>query len=309
MSNWKLITTGLRFPEGPIWLPNGDVLVVEIERGTLTRVSPDGTKTVVGDCKGGPNGAAMGPDGKVYICNNGGFIWAEQDGMLFPGNQPPDYIGGRIQTVDLNTGEVKSLYTEFEGVGLRGPNDIVFDKNGGFYFTDLGKGRPESVDRGAIYYGKPDGSPLVKVVGPLDHPNGISLSPDDKTLYVCETITGRVWEWTLESPGVVSQAGAMFAAPGGGRLTVSMPGYQLLDSMTVDSEGNLCLATLITGCVTVVSPKGEILRQVKPPKEDPLVTNVCFGGADLKTAFITVSANGELWSCDWPVPGHKLAHY
>ena len=63
MSNWKLIATGLRFPEGPIWLPNGDVLVVEIERGTLTRVSPDGNKTVVGDCKGGPNGAAMGPDG------------------------------------------------------------------------------------------------------------------------------------------------------------------------------------------------------------------------------------------------------
>ena len=71
------VTSGLRFPEGPVALPDGSVLVVEIEARTLTRVAPDGRKTVVSQHTGGPNGAAMGPDGKVYICNNGGFSWHE----------------------------------------------------------------------------------------------------------------------------------------------------------------------------------------------------------------------------------------
>ena len=306
MSNWRLVTTGLRFPEGPIALPNGDVLVVEIERGTLTRVSPDGTKTVVATTGGGPNGAAMGPDGKVYVCNNGGFIWTEVDGQLFPGNEPPDYIGGRIQSVDLTTGAVADVYTAYNGRGLRGPNDIVFDVHGGFYFTDLGKGHEHTVDRGAVYYGRTDGSALVQVVAPLDHPNGCGLSPDGRWLYVCETLTGRVWGWEIASPGVIKPSDAMFAAPSGGTLIGSLPGYELIDSMAVDSEGNLCLATLVKGCVTVLSPKGQIVRQVAPPKFDPLVTNVCFGGADLKTAYVTVSACGELWACDWPVPGARL---
>src|SRR5262245_18685510 len=183
MSDWTLVTDVLRFPEGPVALPNGDVLVVEIESGKLTRVAPDGTKTVAGNCGGGPNGAAMGPDGKVYICNNGGFVWTEipqEDGTtwLLPGNEPSTYIGGRIQTVDLDTGEVRDLYTEYEGRGLRGPNDIVFDAHGGFYFTDLGKGHEWDTDRGSLYYAKADGSSLVRMAHPLDHPNGCGLSPD-----------------------------------------------------------------------------------------------------------------------------------
>jgi len=312
MSEWTLVTEGLRFPEGPVALLDGDVLVVEIERGTLTRVSPDGTKTVVGDTGGGPNGAAIGPDGRAYICNNGGFIWTEMadpegGAMLIPGNEPPDYIGGRIQTVDLATGEVADLYTEFEGRGLRGPNDIVFDGDGGFYFTDLGKGHDWTTDRGAVYYGKADGSSLTRIAFGLDHPNGCGLSPDDSRLYVCESVTGRVWCWDLDSPGVPKPGGVMFG-PGGGSLLGDLPGYQLIDSMAVDSEGNLCLATLLTGCITVMAADGSIVRQVTPPRYDPLVTNICFGGPDLRTAYVTVSGHGELYSTQWPCPGLPL-HY
>ena len=75
MTEMREVTSGLQFPEGPVWMEDGSVLVVEIRRGTLTRVAPDGTKTVVAETGGGPNGAAIGPDGKVYVCNNGGFIW------------------------------------------------------------------------------------------------------------------------------------------------------------------------------------------------------------------------------------------
>jgi gluconolactonase len=264
---------------------------------------------VVGVTGGGPNGAAVGPDGRAYICNNGGFVWTDVPGphgtMLIPGNEPPDYLGGRIQTVDLVTGEVQDLYTEFEGRGLRGPNDIVFDAHGGFYFTDLGKGHDWTTDRGAVYYGTADGAPLVRLAFPLDHPNGCGLSPDGSRLYVCESVTGRVWYWDLEAPGVPKTGGMMFG-PGGGSLLGSLPGYELIDSMAVESEGNLCLATLVTGCITVMAPDGTVVRQVSPPKYDPLVTNICFGGPDLRTAYVTVSGIGELYAVDWPVAGLAL---
>ncbi|MGH1503816.1 MAG: SMP-30/gluconolactonase/LRE family protein, partial [Acidimicrobiales bacterium] len=181
------ITSGLRFPEGPIAMPDGSVILVEIARGTLSRVAPDGTVDVVAECGGGPNGAAIGPDGKVYVCNNGGFEWHEVNGMLLPGNQPDDYIGGRIQRVDIETGEVEDLYTEVGGFGLRGPNDIVFDSTGGFWFTDHGKNRPRERDRGGLYYAKADGSEVREVVHPLLAPNGVGLSPDGSKLYVAET--------------------------------------------------------------------------------------------------------------------------
>ena len=96
MTAFRGVTAGLRFPEGPVAMPDGSVLVVEIERRTVTRVAPDGTKTVVAEPGGGPNGLAIGPEGKCYVCNNGGFDWHERNGRLMPGLQPKDYKGGAI---------------------------------------------------------------------------------------------------------------------------------------------------------------------------------------------------------------------
>ncbi len=87
----KVVATGLKFPEGPIALDDGSILIVEIARGTLSRILPDGTISVVAETGGGPNGAAIGPDGYCYICNNGGFEWTERNGKIFPGNQASDY--------------------------------------------------------------------------------------------------------------------------------------------------------------------------------------------------------------------------
>jgi hypothetical protein len=106
------VASGLRFPEGPVALSDGSVLVVEIARGTLSRVFPDGRVEVVAETGGGPNGAAVGPDGAVWICNNGGFEWHEVGGRLFSGNQPADYSGGSIQRVELATGSVETVYRE-----------------------------------------------------------------------------------------------------------------------------------------------------------------------------------------------------
>ena len=202
MGEMTLIAEGLQFPEGPIWLKDGRVLVVEIKSGTLAAVSPDGTVERVATTGGGPNGAAVGPDGKVYVCNNGGFEWYELEGIVAPGPQPADYIGGRIQRVDIDTGQVEDVYTECGGNPLRGPNDIVFDDQGGFYFTDLGKSRARDQDKAGVYYATTDGSSVTELVYGLDHANGIALSPDGSRVYAAETITGRVWAWDIDSPGV-----------------------------------------------------------------------------------------------------------
>jgi gluconolactonase len=91
-----------------------------------------------------------------------------------------------------------------------------------------------------------------------------------------------------------------------GTLFYDFEGWQLLDSLAVDSEGNVCVATLVTGAISVISPKGELLRQVAVPKYDVFVTNICFGGPDLRTAYITSSGFGLLYAVEWPCPGLRL---
>ncbi len=304
------IACGLQFPEGPIALDDGSVLVVEIKRGTLTRVKPDGKLQVIAETGGGPNGAAVGPDGNVYICNDGGFEWMEMDGMTIPGHTPHNYTRGSIQRVDMATGKVETLYTQCDGHYLKGPNDIVFDKAGGFWFTDFGKTYDRSRDRTGIFYAKIDGSSIKEVVFPMDGPNGIGLAPDDKTLYVAETFTSRVWQWEVAGPGELVRGkgvgGPLLEGPGGATLLTGLPGYQLLDSLAVDSAGHVCVATIINGGITSISPDGKHVEHF--PMPDPLTTNICFGGKDLRTAYATLSGTGKLVAFEWPRPGLKL-HY
>ena len=184
------IATGLRFPEGPIAMPDGSVLLVEIARGTLSRVGSDGGVDVVAELGGGPNGAAIGPDGRCYVCNNGGFAVTEHKGRLYPGDSGDEYSGGRIERVDLETGTSEVLYDECDWHPLWGPNDIVFDASGGFYFTDHGKTRARDRDRTGVYYAAADGSAMSEVLFPMEGPNGIGLSPREDELYVAETPTG-----------------------------------------------------------------------------------------------------------------------
>ena len=92
---FRTLAEGLQFPEGPVALADGSVVLVEIAAGTLTRIAPDGTKSIVAKTGGGPNGAAVGSDGKCYVANNGGFEWHREDGHIRPLVQARDYSGGR----------------------------------------------------------------------------------------------------------------------------------------------------------------------------------------------------------------------
>jgi gluconolactonase len=245
----------------------------------------------------------MGPGGKIFVTNNGGLNWVERPGRLFPTTQPDDYAGGRIQVVDPETGKFETLYDACEGRPLRGPNDLVFDGAGGFWFTDLGKTRARDMDRGAVCYARADGSMIKEAIFPLERPNGIGLSPDEKTLYVVETPTARCWAFRLSAPGEIESANGPYRGEKG-TLVVGLGGYQMFDSLAVDSEGHICVATLITGAVSDIWPDGRRVDQYTLP--DMMVTNVCFGGPDLKTAFATLSMGGTLVRFDWPRPGLAL---
>ncbi len=297
------VTTGLLFPEGPIAMPDGSIVLVEIARGTLTRVRPDGRKEVIAELGGGPNGAAIGLDGKCYVCNNGGFNFGhEADGLLRPMGRADNYSGGRIERVDLDSGKVEVLYTECDGVTLKGPNDIVFDDKGGFWFTDLGKVYGRQMDRGAVYYARTDGSLIREAVHPLITPNGIGLSPDGRTLYVAETETSRLWSFEIVGEGEVRKL--PFPSPHGGSIVAGLPGYQRFDSLKVEAGGNICVATLITGGISVISPTGEWLEFHHA--SEVYCTNLAFGGPDLRRIYVTLSGFGTLLEVEWPRAGLKL---
>jgi len=296
-----LVAEGLQFPEGPIAMADGSVLLVEIQRGTLTRVGPDGTVSVAADVGGGPNGAAVGPDGAVYVCNNGGsFNYRSVQGLNVPGPTPPGHRGGCIQRIDLASGEVRTLYTEADGRRLNGPNDLVFDRTGGFWFTDHGTSGALGRTHGGLFYARPDGSAITCWRDHQISPNGVGLSPDERTVYMADTMTGRLWAFDVVEAGVLAPPGPL-GIPG--RVVATLPDYQLPDSLAMEADGRVCVATIINGGVTAITPEGATEHH---PFPDPIVTNICFGGEDMRTAWVTCSGTGKLFRCRWPRLGLKL---
>ncbi|MDO8411301.1 MAG: SMP-30/gluconolactonase/LRE family protein [Phenylobacterium sp.] len=296
----ELVCEGLEFPEGPIAMADGSVVLTEIKAQRLSRITPDGRRETLVETGGGPNGAAIGPDGAIYITNNGGsFTWPQQDGLTIPGPTPASHTGGLIQRYDLKTGDLTTLYEACEGRRFVGPNDLVFDRQGGFWFSDHGCSTPEGRKFGALYYAKTDGSHVARLRDHLISPNGVGLSPDEDVVYLADTQLGRLWAFDIEAPGQLkAQAGF-----GPGRVVANLPGYQLLDSLAVEAGGKVCVATIINGGITAFDPSGATEHF---PVPDMIVTNICFGGADMRDAWITASATGRLYKARWPRPGLKL---
>src|SRR5580692_6087512 len=238
---FEVLAEGLRFPEGPIAMADGSVILVEIARGALSRVW-NGKTEVVCDLGGGPNGAALGPDGAVYVANNGG-------GGLPAGAQALAPRQGGIDRVDLATGKGERLYDKVGDHLLSAPNDLVFDREGGFWFTDFGKETGRTRHRSGIYYAKPDGSAAQEVSFGGTGYNGIGLSPDEKIVYAAETFTGRLIAFDLAGPGQVVKGGR------GGRLVGAAPGRAFFDSLAVQANGDICIASIAHG-ITTMSPAG-----------------------------------------------------
>jgi gluconolactonase len=223
---------------------------------------------------------------------------------MMPG--PPsaaEYIGGSIQRIDLGSGKVETLFDKCGEHPLKGPNDLVFDRQGGLWFTDLGKRRARDMDVGAVYYMKPGAAEVTEQVFGMLPANGIGLSPDENSVYVAETPTARLWAFDLAAPGEVKPRDVIYRGERG-KPIAGLGGYQMFDSLAVEASGNVCVATLISGCISVIAPDGTVVEQV--PTGDRVTTNIAFGGPELKTAYITLSGKGELIAMDWARPGLPL---
>lgn len=340
-SDFVEIASGLQYPEGPVYLADGSLIVCDVKAGTLLRFAPGPANSgafvqqELFNLGGSPNGAAVGPDGAIYVCNSGGFAFETLGPPLLPWtlNIPiaasADYIGGSIQRVNLSdasfetwcgTSSVAPPVTSClspktplpnDPRGLRAPDDLVFDVAGGLWFTDWGKPMPGMRDVTGVYY-LPAGSqsPIMKI--PVrESPNGIALSPDGTRLYVAETNPRWVQYWELNGPGsIVCNPKTL---DGAYLLSGAFPGGGQPDSMAADEEGNLYVATMITqgldptatGGITVFSPAGAVLDYIELTigNPEPLPSNICFGGPDRKTAYITLGGTGRIVSCRMKVPG------
>jgi len=301
-----VLGSGLGFTEGPVITSDGAVLVVDIDGGRILRLA-GGEVQVIATPGGGPNGMALETPTSALVANNGGFLWTEVNGNRIPidhathTNEPADFDGGWIERVDLASGEVNVLHRECDGRQLRGPNDLVVDEVGGVWFTDHGKGRRESVDRGGLYYLPPGGDAVVEKAFPLLGANGVGLSPDNRRVYVAETHTGRLWAWDLDGPGEIMTVGGGVAIRHGGICLAATPCS--FDSLAVEADGRIAIGAIGDG-IAVVTPDGNELDLFPIPGDT--TTNIAFGGTDLRRAVITLSRSGRVIETTWPRPGHVL---
>jgi len=281
----ECIAEGLEFPEGPVVMADGSVIVVEIYGGRVTRCWNDRKETIC-ETGGGPNGAAIGSDGALYICNNGGL------GKTGPGTE------GRIERIDLKTGRFERVYDSCDGIALEAPNDLVFDSSGRLWFTDLGTiymGEQGMTGKsfGGLYCCLPDGSSITAIKrGALSY-NGVGLSPDEKHLYVSDSFQARLYRYEVQRETQEPQ------------YVGTAMGDVALDSLAVTAAGNICVATLFQGGITTFTPEGVPSLLTIP--EELYVTNIAFGGEDMRDAYITLSTTGKLVRTRWIEPGLKLA--
>lgn len=302
MGEARCIAENLGFPESPVAMPDGSVVLSEMAAGRITRVWPDGSTDTVADVGGGPNGVGLLPDGRMVVCQNGGARFGTGPWPYdFPGcaqifrpmGAPAEPVAPQLQLVDPD-GEVRTLARDFTArdgttLPLVRPSDVCVDREGGFYVTDGGTTHGRSRAMTGLLYGTPDGR-LEEIVYPLEMPNGVALSPDGDRVYVAETRTRRVWEFTLSAPGRVVGGRGLATVPSGGPLNIGGA-----DGLCVARDGTIVVATLGAGGVTAFSPAGRLLGA--SAFDDPMTTNMTLS-ADETTLYLTLASSGRLVAVD-----------
>ena len=290
MSEEKVFAEGLRFPEGPVFDADGNLYVVELAAGRVTRFTPDGERSTLAEMGGSPNGLAFGADGNLYVCNGGGR-WAAgacTDHEEGPGDGP-----GLLQRLSVD-GSFETIVAEIDGVPLNSPNDICADADGNLWFTDPSWPDENGVEPGSICFTTPDGDAVRAHTG-LVYPNGIGITPGGDRLVVAESGKGRLVSFPILGPGRLGERENYGYL---GRGTVP-------DGFCFDSSGRVICAGHGTWKLFVFPPGGGELEQTIE-MQDKDVTNLCFGGTEFSTLFVTESDQGRIATIEWERPGLEL---
>lgn len=239
--------------EGPATDRDGNIYAVNFERqGTIGRVSPEGKSEIFVEL----------PEGSI-----GNGIRFNKEGHLLVA----DYTNHNVLLIDPTTKNI-SVFAHHDGMNQ--PNDLAIDDNQNLYLSDPNW----KASTGNIWRVDPDGriSLLEENMGTT---NGIEVSPDGQTLYVNESVQRKVWAYDLTADGSIINK----------RLLLQFPDHGM-DGMRCDSEGNLYITRHGKGTVAMVSPQGEVLREIVLTGKKP--SNITFGGTDGKTCYVTLQDRG-----------------
>lgn len=261
----KLIAEGYTFPEGPLVDKEGNLFFTDVRAALILKYDGESLTTFAENTEGA-NGLAMKKDGTIFACQGGG------------------HAIGKF----ASDGAMSTHLTKVGGANLNQPNDIVLDFNGNIFFTNPQRGG----DKSCVVRVRPDGSAAV-VTKDQTYPNGIAISPDGKTLYVNDLMSGGIiWKYPLDESGDV----------GAGEKLITIGGFP--DGMAVAESGNVYCAQHAEGKIVVVSPAGEVVREI-PFDKTSGVTNMCFGGPDFKTLYVTLGRAGKVYALPNDEPGMK----
>jgi len=252
---------GFSFTEGPASDAAGNIFFTDIHNNRIHKWSLDGKLTIFRENSGGANGLFFDKSGNLLVSEGG---------------------GRRLVSINPQ-GKVEVLAEEYRGKKFNSLNDLWIDSKGGIYFTDPRYGRRDDMQQGGehVYYLSPDGKEIKRVIDDMVRPNGVIGTPDGKILYVTDHGGSKTFRYTINENGTLSNK-KLFAPEGS-------------DGMTIDNQGNVYLTR---GGVAVYNKKGEKIEVIKVP-EGP--ANVCFGGKDKSTLFIT--ARTSLYSVRMGVTG------
>lgn len=262
------------FLEGPSFDRDGRLYVVDIPYGRIFRICPEGQWELISQYDGWPNGLKIHADGRIFLA---------------------DYQHGILQ-LDPKDGKISPVLTHRRSEGFKGINDLIFDQQGNLYFTDQGQtGLHDPTGRVFRYNLKNERLDCLLDTG--ISPNGLALSPDEKTLYVAMTRGNAIWRLPLFADGSVSKVGIFVQMAGG---------VSGADGLAVDQAGNVFVADAGNGCVWSFSQYGEPLHRYMVCTGGRTVTNLAFGGEDLRTLYMIDSASGAIVKARTEHPGIRL---
>ena len=252
---------GFKFTEGPAADAKGNIFFTDIPNNRIHKWSLAGSLSTLRENSGGSNGLYFDRKGNLLACEGG---------------------GRRLVSINPK-GKVTVLADKYDGKRFNSLNDLWIDPKGGIYFTDPRYGRRDNLEQDGehVYYLSPDRKKLIRVIDDMVRPNGVIGTSNGKMLYVADHGGKKTFVYTINKDGTLSNK-KLIASEGS-------------DGMTIDNEGNIYLTT---SAVVVYNKKGEKIETIEVP-EGP--ANVCFGGKDKRTLFIT--ARTSLYSVRMRVKG------